>query len=221
MKINALFAGIVIFVISLFCAVPVPAQQDTESQEQTASEDASPAMQKDQADEPAEEIDGQSLFKQKCNACHHPTQRLVGPALQGVRDRRDSSWLINFVQSSQSMVESGDSTAQALFMEFNQVPMPDHNQLSTAEINAILDYVHAPEEEQAGAKQPISRPEMPAQVQYQPLEFSSFAFWLIYTAMVFMIIGWLYYMIEYTEIVKKATGNKKGRQEIPFGEQDG
>lgn len=164
-------------------------------------------------------IDGKPLFKSLCASCHHPTQRLVGPPLQGVREKRDSAWLINFVKSSQSMIEEGDSLAQALFMEYNQVPMPDHPQLTVEQINAILDYASSPEDEVAAADQPISRPEMPARTQYKPLSFTSFTFWLIYTATVFMIIGWLYYMIEYTEIVKQATGEKEGDADVPFGEQ--
>ena len=163
-------------------------------------------------------IDGKPLFKSLCAACHHPTQRLVGPALAGVKERRDSAWLVQFVASSQTMIAEGDSTAVALFNEFNKVPMPDHPQLSKDQIMAILDYASSPPELAEGPDQPISRPDID-RVYYEPLSFTSFTFWLIYTATVFMIMGWLYYMIEYTEIIKKATGDKEGDEGVPFGEQ--
>lgn len=172
------------------------------------------------------DINGQELFEAHCKACHHPTQRLVGPALSGVRERRDPEWIINFVKSSQSMIADGDSTANALFMEFNQIPMPEHPGLSKEEINAIIDYVDNPEGEDSEipglgeSEFTITRPEMPAKVNYQPIQFDSFPFWLIYTAMVFMILGWLYYMVEYTEIVKNAQKpDKEDESEVPFGEQ--
>jgi hypothetical protein len=116
------------------------------------------------------------------------------------------------------MIDEGDSLANALFMEYNQVPMPDHPQLSVEQINAIIDYANAPEAGVAKDDQPIKRPEV-QRAGYKPLQFTSFTFWLIYTATVFLIIGWLYYMIEYTEIVKRATGNKEGDEDLPFGEQ--
>ena len=205
--------------LSMFCFSSVIAQEQTQEKANQQEEQ----IDVETSEEPtssADKIDAEVLFKKHCTSCHHRTQRLVGPALEGVRDRRDSAWIVNFVRNSQAMIDAGDSTAQALFMEFNQVPMPKQEFLSPDQVNAIIDYVNEPEAIVAEDDQPIARPEMPAQVQYRPLEFSSFGFWLIYTATVFMIIGWLYYMIEYTEIVKRATGDKSASEQVPFGEQD-
>lgn len=208
MKYNALIIGILVMV---FAQGAIWAQEDAATLQASEEDEVAGNLE-----EPA--IDGEALFKTFCSSCHHPTQRLVGPVLEGIRERRDSAWIINFVRSSQSMIEEGDSVANAVFMEFNQVPMPDHPNLTDEQINAIIDFANAPQEEIA-ADQPISRPDLPPKPLYKPIQFTSFTFWIIYTATVFMIIGWLYYMIEYTEIIKKATGNKEGDQEVPFGEQ--
>ena len=66
---------------------------------------------------------GQQAFQAMCAACHTiGGGRLVGPDLQGISDRRDERWIIRFVQHSQALVQEGDSTAVALFEEFNGIP---------------------------------------------------------------------------------------------------
>ncbi|MFV1998590.1 MAG: c-type cytochrome, partial [Acidiferrobacterales bacterium] len=67
---------------------------------------------------------GEQLFQAKCAACHTiGGGRLVGPDLAGVTDKRTPAWLENFVQSSQSLVNSGDAEAVALFEEFSGIVM--------------------------------------------------------------------------------------------------
>lgn len=81
------------------------------------------------------------LFQLKCGVCHTIGQgRLVGPDLAGVQGRRSEEWLIEFIRSSQAMINKGDPQAQALFEEYNQVVMPDP-MISDGEIRAILQYI--------------------------------------------------------------------------------
>jgi len=84
---------------------------------------------------------GEGTFKTTCAVCHRINGgRLVGPDLSGVYERRKEAWLIQFIHSSQKMVKAGDSTAVALYEEYNNIPMPD-NPLSDDEIKSILDYI--------------------------------------------------------------------------------
>ncbi len=86
---------------------------------------------------------GEILFKQICVACHTINQgKLVGPDLANVHLRRSEEWIIKFVQSSQTVIKSGDPVATALFEEFNNIPMPDNN-YSADEIRAIIAYIAA------------------------------------------------------------------------------
>ncbi|MDY0083305.1 MAG: cytochrome c [Ignavibacteriaceae bacterium] len=84
---------------------------------------------------------GETAFKGICQACHTIGKgKLVGPDLVNIQDLRPESWLIKFIKSSQSMVNSGDHDAVAVFNEYNKTIMPDQN-LSDAEIKDVLSYI--------------------------------------------------------------------------------
>jgi len=85
--------------------------------------------------------EGEKLFKQICVACHTIGQgKLIGPDLAGVQQRRSEEWLLKFIRSSQTVVQSGDPVATALFEEYNNIPMPDNN-YSDDQIRAIISYI--------------------------------------------------------------------------------
>lgn len=84
---------------------------------------------------------GELVFSQKCAACHTVGGgKLIGPDLANVHKIRAEDWIIKFVQSSQSVIKSGDSTAVAVFNQYNQTVMPDQK-LSVNEIKSIVDYI--------------------------------------------------------------------------------
>jgi len=58
--------------------------------------------------------DGNTLFKQNCAACYKLGRKLIGPDLIGVGERRNDAWLIQFIKSSQKLIESGDQAAIAI-----------------------------------------------------------------------------------------------------------
>ncbi|WP_339790132.1 cytochrome c [uncultured Imperialibacter sp.] len=67
---------------------------------------------------------GELLFTQNCTACHTiGGGPLVGPDLKGVSEKYEESWLLKFIQSSQTMVKAGDEQAVATFQQYNMVPM--------------------------------------------------------------------------------------------------
>ena len=85
---------------------------------------------------------GQETFQTSCAPCHTlGGGRLIGPDLLGVGERRDEAWIIEFVQRSQAMIQSGDSVAVALFDEFGPLMMPDQP-LSDDEVRAIIAYTN-------------------------------------------------------------------------------
>jgi hypothetical protein len=124
--------------------------------------------------------------------------RLVGPALKDVRTRRAEDWIINFVQGSQGMIESGDSTAVALFAEFNKIVMPDQP-VDDGQIRNILAYIESYGSVPSDNGN-ISRPRMETRSSVEPLKFSDFRFWITYTIMVILMIITFYYLIEYNSI---------------------
>lgn len=87
--------------------------------------------------------DGEGLYRQNCTACHKFGQKLIGPDLIGINQKRSEKWLISFIKSSQSMIKSGDPQAVAIYEEFNQMIMNDQTHLSEGDIKAILAYIES------------------------------------------------------------------------------
>jgi mono/diheme cytochrome c family protein len=150
---------------------------------------------------------GESLFTANCKACHHLEMRLVGPALKGVENRHERDWIIDFIQSSQTMVQNGDSTAVALFNTYNKVIMPDQS-LSENDIESILAYV-ATAGQQPVATGDIVRPQdSRAKAHVRPLKFTDVRFWLLYTITVVLVIVAIYYKAELIALQKKVGINQ-------------
>jgi mono/diheme cytochrome c family protein len=89
----------------------------------------------------AAQPDGKALFDANCKQCHTTTeQKLIGPGLKGIEQRRGMDWLIPWVKNSQAMIKAGDEYGVALFNQFNKVVMPSQA-LSDEEITAVFAYV--------------------------------------------------------------------------------
>lgn len=85
---------------------------------------------------------GETTFKQTCAACHTIGKgRLVGPDLANADQRLSEDWIIKFVKSSRSVIESGDEYANSLFQSYNQVIMPDQPTLTDEHIREIIAYI--------------------------------------------------------------------------------
>lgn len=85
---------------------------------------------------------GEKLFKTFCNVCHTINKgKLIGPDLADVHKRHSEAWLLEFVKSSQAVIQKGDKDAVALFKQFNQSVMPNAP-YSEPEIKSILEYIY-------------------------------------------------------------------------------
>ena len=94
------------------------------------------------------------LFTIKCGICHTiGGGKLIGPDLSGTSDRHSQEWLLEFIRSSQKMINDGDSTAVALYEEYNKVLMPDP-MISDDEILSLLSYI----DEQSGVGSKAAEP---------------------------------------------------------------
>ncbi len=88
--------------------------------------------------------DGETLFKTNCTVCHTIGKGvLLGPDLANVQLRRDNAWIFKFIRSSQSVINSGDETAVALFEQYNKIQMPDQPTFTDIELTAILAYIES------------------------------------------------------------------------------
>src|SRR5688572_32544516 len=98
--------------------------------------------------------DGKAIFMSRCAACHNVNKVLTGPALAGVDQRRSIEWITKFIQSSQTLVKSGDKDAIAIFQQFNKIPMPDHTDLTADNIKSIVDFIRSESMPADGIKAP-------------------------------------------------------------------
>lgn len=85
--------------------------------------------------------EGAKLFETHCVSCHAINDKLVGPALKNVHERRNEAWLIKWVKNSQAMIKSGDPIAVQLNQEYNGAVMNSFENLSDGEIKSILAYI--------------------------------------------------------------------------------
>jgi cytochrome oxidase Cu insertion factor (SCO1/SenC/PrrC family)/cytochrome c2 len=86
---------------------------------------------------------GQAMFKKICAPCHTVgVGDRVGPDLRGVTERRDRTWLSNFVRNPAKMRAQQDPVALALAAKYPGVHMPT---LGVSEIDAtdLITYLEA------------------------------------------------------------------------------
>ncbi|GEM_PF-150760 len=85
---------------------------------------------------------GEDLFNKMCMTCHSLSdQKLVGPGLGGLADRRSEEWIIKWVKDSQGLIKSGDKDAIEVYEEFNKMQMPGFPQLTDDEIKDFIAFV--------------------------------------------------------------------------------
>lgn len=93
----------------------------------------------------ADEIDtelaaaGQAKFQAICTACHMAEQRMIGPALKGVYERRSPEWVMNMILNPDGMLKE-DPIAKALLKEYNNAIMLNQN-LSEEEARSVAEYL--------------------------------------------------------------------------------
>ncbi len=82
---------------------------------------------------------GASLFQQKCTQCHLTNQRMIGPAMKGVYERRSPEWVMNLMLNPTEMLKK-DPIAKALMAEYNNAIMLNQN-LTEEEARALAEYL--------------------------------------------------------------------------------
>jgi len=82
---------------------------------------------------------GKSLFEGKCSACHQTSdQKVVGPGLAGVTERRKPEWVMNMIINPEEMTKK-DPTAKKLLAE-HLTQMTNQN-VNEQDARAILEFL--------------------------------------------------------------------------------
>lgn len=118
--------------------------------------------------------DGGALFKLKCAACHTVgTNKLVGPGLAGINEKRSQEWLIKWIKDAPAFIATGDADAIAVFEEFNKMPMIPFPDMTDADVIAILAYIDG-ESPSGGATAATEEPAEPvAPIEYATEDFEA------------------------------------------------
>jgi cytochrome c2 len=92
-------------------------------------------------------VNGKTLFNNYCKACHRLNQKLVGPALRDVFERRDSVWIRKMIINANKLIARGDTLAVRLFNEYYQTPHTSFEGLSKEDVDALMVYLKTTEQE--------------------------------------------------------------------------
>lgn len=83
--------------------------------------------------------EGKTIFEGKCAACHQLSdQKIVGPGLAGVTERRKSEWIMNMVINPEEMTKK-DPTAKKLLAE--HLTQMTNQDISEKDARAILEFL--------------------------------------------------------------------------------
>jgi len=74
-----------------------------------------------------------------CMACHAAEQRMIGPALKGLYERRSPAWVMNMIINTNEMLKK-DPIAKALLKEYNNAIMTPSG-LNEEETRAMAEYL--------------------------------------------------------------------------------
>nr|WP_299384021.1 cytochrome c [Allomuricauda sp.] len=88
--------------------------------------------------DPAMAEEGKAVYDQLCLACHRVGKKFIGPAPNGILERRTPEWVMNMILNPEGMVKE-DPLAKDLFMEFNGSPMANQG-LTEEQARAVLEY---------------------------------------------------------------------------------
>ncbi|MBT8321600.1 MAG: cytochrome c [Eudoraea sp.] len=82
---------------------------------------------------------GEATFNMICTACHQVDQRMIGPAMTGIYERRSPEWVMNMILNPEVMLKE-DPIAKALYAEYNNMIMTNQN-LSEEDARQIAEYL--------------------------------------------------------------------------------
>lgn len=85
---------------------------------------------------------GESSFKANCTTCHRIWEVRIGPALNGVTERRSVEWLNSWIKNSQALIAAGDEDAIAIYEEYNKTLMQAFP-FNDDQVMEILAYINS------------------------------------------------------------------------------
>ncbi len=141
---------------------------------------------------------GEDIFKQNCVVCHRTDdQKMVGPGLKGINEKRSEEWLISWIRNSQKLIDSGDKDAIAVFEEYNNTPMIAYEMFSDDELRSVLAYIDLAGEQASDTETATTSPDAGGTSQNDQLVLSDNFMIMFYIAIglfvcIVIILIWIF-----------------------------
>lgn len=85
---------------------------------------------------------GKELYENNCASCHKINKIMIGPALNGILERRKIEWIIAWVKNPAKIIASGDPYAKKLAADFQSAGvMTGFGAMSDQDIKDIIAFV--------------------------------------------------------------------------------
>ena len=82
---------------------------------------------------------GKAIFEGKCSACHQLSdQKIVGPGLKGVTERRKPEWIMNMIVNPVEMTQKDPQAKKLLAEHLTQMTNQD---IAEPDARALLEYL--------------------------------------------------------------------------------
>lgn len=82
---------------------------------------------------------GKVIFESKCAACHKTSnEKVVGPGLKGVTERRKPQWILNMITNPVEMTQQDPAAKELLAEHLTQMTNQD---IADADALALLNYL--------------------------------------------------------------------------------
>lgn len=82
---------------------------------------------------------GKTVFETKCSACHKTTsQKVVGPGLAGVTQKRKPAWILNMITNPVEMTQKDPAAKELLAEHLTQMTFQD---VSDDDAKKLLEYL--------------------------------------------------------------------------------
>lgn len=148
---------------------------------------------------------GKTIFTTQCTSCHSINARIVGPALANVDQRHSFNWILNFIHSPKTLIEKNDTSAVALYNEFDQIIMPDHADLSSDDVKNILAYIKSETQATPATEAPFVKPGKLVP-NYHPLSIQqNYGFFISYLLAVLILVLLLLFAVNIKGIQRNRT----------------
>ena len=149
---NALLGAGCLFLVSCGGDTAKQEQASAEEEVQLADDPSAPAEVEDNGlgVGPVKSVDvasfdaalaekGKTIFEGKCSACHQLSdQKIVGPGLKGVTERRKPEWIMNMIVKPVEMTQK-DPQAKALLAE--HLTQMTNQDIQEPDARALLEYL--------------------------------------------------------------------------------